>query len=144
MKNEESCCWQRRWSNDVDVVPSHVGNFERRVVGFETHHVGVENSEAIDVAFFGVSAEELLPDADAQQWLCDAANEFVEPVLLQVFHGGTCFADAGKNHFVGGENRARVVGRDGVYADSPKSAVDREDIAGIIFDDCYLHCSFRC
>ena len=52
--------------------------------GLETLDIDVEDADAVGVALLGVTAQELLADADAQHGLLQRADDLVQPSCPQV------------------------------------------------------------
>lgn len=54
---------------DMKCVPPHVRHLQSRHFGGEPQHIGIEYSEAIDIALHGVTAHQLLTDANSEHRL---------------------------------------------------------------------------
>ena len=84
----------------LQIVPPHVGHLVGMCTGHETHHLFVENTQAVHIALGRMAAHQLLADADAQHWLCERTNHLVQTMLAQIAHGIAGLALSGKNHTV--------------------------------------------
>ena len=108
-------------------------------LGPETAYVGIKHSDAVYVAFFGMTAQKLLTDADAQNGLSQLTDDLVQMALTQILHGTSCFSLSGKHHTVGTPQLLGIVCQQRLYSQTFQSVDNRIDIAGIIFYDCYIH-----
>ena len=111
-------------------------------LGLKTLHVGVEDADAIDVAFFRVAAQQLLTHADAQHGLAQRTDDIVQPASLQVLHGTTGFALSGKQHVVGTLQLLGIVRQQRLHTQPSQCVHHRVDVSSVIFYDCYVHFFF--
>ncbi len=54
---------------DMKRVPPHVRHLQSRHCGVESQHIGIKYSEAVDIALHGVTAHQLLADANSEHRL---------------------------------------------------------------------------
>ena len=108
-------------------------------LGLETLHVGVEDADAIDVAFFRVAAQQLLTHTDAQHGLAQRTDDIVQPASLQILHGTTGFALSRKQHAVGTLQLLGIVRQQRLNTQPSQCVHHRVDVSSIIFYDCYVH-----
>ena len=122
-----------------DRVPAHVRHLLLVIFGAKTFHIGIENTQAIDLTFFGVAAHELHADADAQNGLFQVTNQSVQPTGFEIGHRRGSLSYAGEYHLVGRHERLFVIGEYGLDSHTPQCTIDRIDVAGVVFDNSDLH-----
>ena len=71
------------------------------LLGLETLYLGIENADALRVAFFRVLAEQLLAYTNAKNGLLEAFDHIVQSACFQIFHSASCLALTRKEHSVG-------------------------------------------
>ena len=109
------------------------------LLGLEATYVGIKHSDAVYVAFFGMSAQELLTDANSQNGLSQLTDDFVQMALSQILHGSSRFSLSRKHDTVGTTQLLGIVCQQRFYSQTFQGVDNRIDIAGIIFYDCYIH-----
>ena len=85
----------------ADGIPSHVGNFFLVLPRSKTFHIGIENTQTIDIPLFGEAAHQLHAQANAQHRLTEFFNETIHATLLEMKHGSLGLSHPGKDHFIG-------------------------------------------
>lgn len=80
----------------VYLVPSHSWYLVFVLLRLESLHIHIEDADAIYIAFFRMSAQELLSHAYSQDGLCERLNGFVEPACLEIKHGFSGLSLPGK------------------------------------------------
>ena len=105
----------------------------------ESLHLCVEDAQAICIAFFRMTAKELLTYADAQNWLCEGTNHLVQSALPKVVHRVAGFTLSWEDDAVCASQLLGGIGKQGFHAHSLQSVDDGKDVAGIVFDYCDLH-----
>ena len=103
---------------------------------FDVH---IEDAQTIHIALFGMAAHELLPDADAQNGLCEGGDDAVQSVFAQIVHRARCFALTGENHLVGAAKLFGRIRQDRFNAHALQGMDYGKDVTCIVFYDCNLH-----
>ena len=81
----------------------------------------------------------MLPDADAENWLGEGADDGVKTVGAKVGHGATGLALTGKQHAVGAAKECGIVGEQRLDTEATKGVLYGVDVAGIVFHYRYFH-----
>ena len=101
----------------------------------------IKDAKAIDITLFAVTAEELHTNANAKDWLSEAANHVGKASLVEMLHSCTRLTHSREDDAVGLTNDDRIVGDDSIMAKTAASAIDTVNVACVVFDDCYFHFS---
>ena len=99
----------------ADAVPPHVGHF-LPICRAEPQHLLRDDAQTGRVVLFGMLAEQLHAQADAQHRLGEAADEAVQAPLAQVGHGSVGLSHAGEYNLVGRADDGVIIGQHGVDA----------------------------
>ena len=120
-------------------VPAHMRYLVFVTCRNEALHFCVKYAKAIHVSLFGMSAHQLLPDANSQNGLCEGNNDFVKAVFTKIAHCVACFALTGEEDLVRLAKLCWRIGQQRFYAHSFQSVYDGKNITCIIFYDGNLH-----
>lgn len=128
-----------------DNVPPHVRHFVLVALRTKTEHIDGEDAEAVGVALLGVTAHQLLANADAEHRLLERTDHLVEAALTQVTHRLTGLALPWKQHLVSRPQLLGIVGQEGLHAESFQGVYDGIDITSIVFynGDFHLTCAYQ-
>ena len=107
--------------------------------GLESLHVGIEDSDTVNIALLRMTTEQLLTYTDTEDWLPEVADDLIKAAGFKVFHGTASLSLSREDDTIGIPERRSIIGEHRVDAQSPQCIHHREDVACIIFHYCYLH-----
>lgn len=123
----------------VQGIPTHARHLLLMLRWLEATHIDREDTDAVGVALFGMLAEQLLSYADTENWLLQVGDESVEIVLSQIVHRVACLALSREDDTVGRCYLFRVIGPEGLDAETLHRVYHGENVAGVVFYDRNLH-----
>ena len=123
----------------VYLVPSHSWYLVFVLLRLESLHIHIEDADAIYIAFFRMSAQELLSHANAQYGLLEILDHLVQLVGLEIFHGFPCLPLTWKQYAVCLLEHFCIISEYWFYAQTLHGVDYGIDISGIVFYDCYIH-----
>src|SRR5574344_968223 len=100
------------------LVPSHCRHLFLMQYRFEPPYVGVENADAVNISLIGMSAQQLLSDANTEYRLSEVTNHHVEFSFLQIFHCASSLPLSWEEHLVSLHKPFGVVGKVRFYSHS--------------------------
>jgi hypothetical protein len=71
---------------ETQLIPTHTGHLVFVLLGLEALDVSIKDTNAVDVAFLRMLAEQLLTDTNAENGLLQVTYYLVKPASLQIFH----------------------------------------------------------
>ena len=123
----------------VYLVPSHSWYLVFVLLRLESLHIHIEDADAIYIAFFRMSAQELLSHANAQYGLLEILDHLIQLVSLEIFHGFPCLTLTWKQYAVCLLEHFGIISEYWFYAQTLHGVDYGIDISGIVFYDCYIH-----
>src|SRR5882672_818975 len=125
---------QRRGDHRGQSVPSHVRH-RTSGQGRESSRRTRNCAQTMRASFLGRFVEQLHPEADAEQRLCQARYELVEAVAMQPRHRVSRSADS-REYYVAGSEDSGFVARDfRLHLESFECVPERCGVGATVFDD---------